>query len=364
MEEKQLDFNQPLLSVRRFSPKVAFETDNERKTNDVLVRLPPLPAYKSDFTSGPVSHPGTVPFMWEQSPGRPKAESKLLTTRVVEQPPITPNLPPGRVLMAKQQDSNKVSKGLPVTQSRTGSTVSNSQNVTKHASPKEVMQEKANSDSDDEDEAYHDALDTLSRTESFVMNCSVSGLSELDDQELQPSQSSSRDQARSFMIGRFLPAAKAIASGTPQYTSRQVKEVVNRQPRQVKEVVNRQPRQVKEVVNRQRDSPHRQLFLSNYLQNIGGEQSEDEDDNYNGSENYATKVCGLFPRFCLLNPIPGLRMEDRVLRSPAHGMQAKSRASKSETSEVLFCPYLLFFFCHYFHVELLSILYLCCTAAC
>lgn len=194
MEEKQLDFNQPLLSVRRYSSTVASETENKRKTENSLARLPPLPPYKSELKSGPVRNPGTVPFVWEQTPGRPKDEKKLQTT-IVEQSPITPNLPPGRVLKAKREDTEKVSKGKRVTQATTGSTVSNSQSVTsmnkyvrKSENLKEAMREKASSVSDDGDEAYQDALDTLSRTESFFMSCSVSGLSELDDQGFQPSE--------------------------------------------------------------------------------------------------------------------------------------------------------------------------------
>ncbi|KAF7833916.1 uncharacterized protein G2W53_008775 [Senna tora] len=328
MEEKQLDFNQPFLSVRRFSSsQVVSETDNKRKTKDSsLVRLPPVTHYKSDLKSGPVSHPGTVPFMWEQTPGIPKDESKSLPTPASKQPLITtPNLPPGRVLKVKPQDSSdQVSKVVSVTQYVAASSLD--KNVTKHESPNEAImkQEKVSAGgSDDGDEAYQDALDTLSRTESFFMNCSVSGLSGLDDQELQQSESFSRDQqARNFMIGRFLPAAKAIACETPQYMSRKPPLVVQEQPRQVKE-----------VVSRQRDSPHRQIVLSHYNQNIGTEESEDEDDDYNESENHATKVCGLFPRFCLLNPLPGLRMQDRVLSSAAHGRQARKEHARTAYGE-------------------------------
>ena len=343
MEEKRLDFNQPLLSVRRFSSTVTSENDNKRKTGKSVAKLPPLPAYKSELKSGPVSNPGTVPFVWEKTPGRPKDESKS-QTRVVEWPSITPKLPPGRVLKVEQQDSDKVPKGISFTQSRTGSTVSNSQGVaslgnkvTKHESIKEIIQEKESSGSDDGDEAYQDALDTLSRTESFFMSCSVSGLSGWDDQEVQPSASFSMDQqARDFMIGRFLPAAKAMAAETPQiqYTSK--KAVVTQE----------QPRQVKKVVNGEKPRPLNQKWqkvLPNYAQDIGREESEDESDN-DGAENYAPKVCGLFPRFCLLNPIPGLRMEDRVLNTPVHGMQGKSIASSRRTAkEVLIGPYLLLF---------------------
>ncbi|RDX83699.1 hypothetical protein CR513_35352, partial [Mucuna pruriens] len=333
MEEKQLDFNQPLLSVRRISSTTASENDNKSKPDKSLPKRPPLPFYKSELKSGPVSNPGTVPFVWEKIPGRPKNESKLQTW-AVEQPSVAPKLPPGRVLKVEQQDSDTIFRGMSVTQSRTGSSVSNSQRVasldnkvTKHESPKEVIEEKGGSGSDDGDETYLDALDTLSRTESFFMSCSVSGLSEWDDQEIQQSGSFSMDQqARDFMIGRFLPAAKAMASETPQVQHYSRKPLVTQE----------QPKQVRKVVSGARSHPLNQKWqkvLPHYAQDIGREESEDESDDNDGFENYAPKVCGLFPRFCLLNPIPGLRMEDKIPSSTVHGVQSKSIASHRRTAK-------------------------------
>lgn len=359
MEEKQLDFNQPLLSVRRFSPTVASENDNKRKTDKSSAKRPPLPSYKSELKSGPVSNPGTVPFVWEKSPGRPKNESKL-QTRPVERPFETPKLPPGRVLKVEQQQDfdNKVPKGTSVTQSRTETTVSDSQSVssldnkmTKNEGRKEVIQGKESPGSDNGDETYLDALDTLSRTESFFMNCSVSGLSEWDDQKVQPSKSFSADQqARDFLIGRFLPAAKAMASETPhvQYASR--KPLVT--------LTQEQPRLVRKAASGAKSRPVDQKWqkvLPHYAQDTNWEESEGESDDNDRYENYAPKVCGLFPRFCLLNPIPGLRMEDdRILSSAVHGVQGKSIASHRRTAkEVLICPCLLLFcICYYFHFRL------------
>ncbi|TKY48937.1 hypothetical protein E2542_SST26361 [Spatholobus suberectus] len=320
MEEKQLNLNQPLLSVRRFSSTVISETDHKSKTDNSLARLPPPHAYKSELKSVPVRNAGTVPFVWEKTPGRPKDESKL-ETQAVEKPPITPNFPPGRVSKIKQQS---------LTEMRTGSTLSNSHSVasfdkrvTKYS--KEETKEKEISDSDDGDEAYEDALDTLSRTESFFMSCSVSGLSGWDEQEVQPSGSFSSDQqARDFMIDRFLPAAKAMTSEAPQYASK--KAFVGQE----------QQKQKNKEVNTESSIPlnqHRPKALTHYTQDIDKEESEDESDVCNEYENYTTTTCGLFPRFCLLNPIPGSRMLDKVQRNAAHGMQAKSAASHIESTK-------------------------------
>ncbi|KAG5020766.1 hypothetical protein JHK87_016621 [Glycine soja] len=333
MEEKQLDFNQPLLSVRRISSTAASENDNKRKPDKSVRKRPPLPFYKSELKSGPVTNPGTVPFVWEKTPGRPKNESKL-QTRAVERPSVAPKLPPGRVLKVEQQCSDKVPKGASVTQSRTGSSVSDSprtasldNKVTKHESPQEVIEEKESSGSDDEDENYLDALDTLSRTESFFMSCSVSGLSEWDDQEVQLSGNFSTDQqARDFMIGRFLPAAKAMASETPQIQHNSRKTLVTQeQPKQAWKVVSE--------ANSRPLNPKWQKVLPHYAQDIGREESEDESDDNDGYENNAPKVCGLFPRFCLLNPVPGLRMEGRNRSSTFHGVQSKSITSHRRTAK-------------------------------
>jgi len=244
MEEKQLNFNQPLLSVRRFSSTVANEADRRSKTDDSLTH------YQSELKSVPVRNAGTVPFVWEKVPGKPKDETKLQTQSVTE--------------------------------SRTGSSFSsNSQRVAsldkrvpKYS--KDGNMEKESSYSDDGDESYKDAFDTLSRSESFFTSCSFSGLSGWEEQEAQSYGSFSSDhlQARDFMIG---------------YVSK--KELVGQE----------QQKQKKREVNV-------------------------ESDECNEYEKSNTTSCGLFPRFCILNPMPGLRM-DKDQRNAAHRMHDKSGAS-------------------------------------
>ncbi|KAL8229627.1 hypothetical protein R6Q57_014527 [Mikania cordata] len=48
--------------------------------------------------SGPLRNPGTVPFEWEQTPGRPKYETKT------QKPHDVPNPPPGRIFKSNKQD--------------------------------------------------------------------------------------------------------------------------------------------------------------------------------------------------------------------------------------------------------------------
>ncbi|KAF7146492.1 hypothetical protein RHSIM_Rhsim04G0074600 [Rhododendron simsii] len=98
MEEKQLNFNRPLLSLRRFPSTVSTETDEKKRTGKSLPNVRRIPCYRPELKSGPVRIPGTVPFVWEQYPGRPKAKAESHTQT---RSPIIPKPPPGRVLKAK-----------------------------------------------------------------------------------------------------------------------------------------------------------------------------------------------------------------------------------------------------------------------
>ncbi|XP_057506219.1 uncharacterized protein LOC130789467 [Actinidia eriantha] len=331
MEDKQLDFNQPLLSVRRYSSTAGSEKDVKQKTGYPLPGIPVLPSYKSELKSGPVRNPGTVPFTWEQCPGRPKDERKS-RAQPPEQPHIIPKLPPGRIMEVKQPAPDKVSEdssgrevGKVPSSLRSISSIEES--ITKFESSRDAIQDKDSSDSGDGDEAYQDALDTLSGTESFFLNCSISGLSGLDGPEVKPSGTFSMDpQTRDFMMGRFLPAAKAMASETPQYASR-------KQP-----VVKEQPRQLRQIINGDKRPPlhrPRAYNLPNFLENNKEEESDDEDDDFDEPGNLSTKACGLLPKFCLkgslclLNPVPGMSVRTRVPMSRANRTQARSASAGS-----------------------------------
>ena len=72
-----------------------------------------------------------------------------------------------------------------------------------------------------------------------------------------------------------------------------------------------QQKQKKKEVNTESSCPinqHRPKALPHYTQDIDGEES----DNCSEYANYTTTTWGLFPRFCLLNPMPGLRIVDKV----------------------------------------------------
>lgn len=341
MEDKQLNFNQPLLSVRRNASAVVAEKDDKKGTKSSLGHLPRPPSYKSELKSGPVRNPGVVPFVWEQSPGKPKDEGMLQIDKI-DRPSNAPKLPPGRTLKANKQYSdnhpsnptiNRNEIGKPDVYQRVPSVDQMSHGVECF----EDLVEEENSDSREGSEIYVDALDTLSRTESFFLNCSVSGVSGLVEQDVKPSGIFSADpETRDFMIDRFLPAAKAMVSEiqTPQYVPKKP-PVIQDQPRQLKKVVN---------ADKKPQLRYGPSFVQHYTQSQYTEEEESDDD-YDEISNLQTKVCGLLPRFCLrssfclLNPVPGMSVRTRVPTSPAsrvHDTRSSSASSCSKTENERF----------------------------
>ncbi|XXG61535.1 hypothetical protein AAC387_Pa05g0122 [Persea americana] len=331
MEEKQLDFNAPLMSVRRFTSTTALNTEDSKRVEKFLPKKPPLPSYKPELKSGPVRNPGAVPFLWEQIPGRPKDGSGLRPNNP-ELHPLVPKLPPGITVGAKHPSSAKSTeekepeaftvikplqndnfKGLPDVFS------SNGNETSLDRSKRDCKEEHTPTLEDHNDDAFSDAPDTLSHTESFSMNCSLSGLSSLDGLELKPSRSTSIDpQAWDFMMDRFLPAAKAMASESPQYASR--KQPMAREPvRLVRQVYDgdgdRQP-----LFGDDRQPLHHQYrpyALPQHSQAEVEEASGDDEEDYD-LDNLTAKACGVLPQFCLknslclLNPVPGMKIQSQM----------------------------------------------------
>lgn len=267
MEEKQLDFNRPLISVRR--PTQTSESENKTRSFDSVTNKihPSPPVYKSDIKSGPVRNPGTVPFQWEHKPGKPKYESQPEFQRVVE-PHFVPKLPPGR--KPETRADHKTNTG--------GDNVEDAKSYSSRY------------DDDDSDGTYLDAIDTLSRSESFFFNCGVSGL-DGSGVLVEPFGTFSSDQqTQDLMMGRFLPAAKALTSDTPPRLARKPPKP-EEPPRQLMKKVVTQ--------NKVEQNPYRFHHSPD---------QEEEDEN---TSSMASGVCGLVLRSSLglLNPVPSVRMQ-------------------------------------------------------
>ncbi|KAJ8534550.1 hypothetical protein K7X08_016278 [Anisodus acutangulus] len=319
MEDKQLKFNQPLLSVRRISPVMISQRDEKKKADNFFPAMQHPPHYKSELKSGLVGNPGTVPFLWEQIPGRPKDE-RGPQTRLAEKPPTAPKLPPGWKLRDNQDfdQTGKIQNAMP----SLTSLYENVKTIESFDSSKEMAHDKEKIESEDGDEAY---LDTLSRTGSSYLNCSISGLSEFDEPESNP-------QTRDFMMGRFLPAAKAMTSDktseTPYYV-RKKQPPVEDQRRQMMKVINgdRRPQL--------RYGPSFTLYHSQAHE----EEEESDDDGYDNG-NLPSKICGLLPHFCLissfrlLNPVPAMSVRTRTgSSSTASCSGTENEQSTSDVSE-------------------------------
>ncbi|MCL7024197.1 hypothetical protein MKW94_001373 [Papaver nudicaule] len=267
--------------------------------------------------------------------------------------PVTPKLPPGRVVEIKRREPtekefreeppprNEVVKvshiSKLVSYSRRNKLFSGSDNTTNDASKLEVVKDVglsekkggSESEGDGDDDAFIDAQDTLSRSESFFFNCSISGVSGLDgcaDAKPQSGTFSTDPKTRDFMMGRFLPAAKAMASDTPQYAPRR-QGVAAREPllRQLPRVVNEDTSNLLQI------TPYAEpKFVSE------DESEDDEDDDYSEAGDSLSKGCGLFPRLCLrssaclLNPVPGMKVRSRIPVSSSRQVKAWTRAEKPQ----------------------------------
>lgn len=295
MEDKRLDLDVPLLSVRRHSVPPPVKPSTKLQESAAKTPTPSwrsaVPFYKSDLKSGPVRDPGVVPFVWEQKPGQPKhgvsSRNRL--------PPV-PFLPPGWIPNNEDPDRNF---GNP-----------NSIFEDKPMEDAVVMASEELMKVKEEEAEFSDAVETLSRTESFFMNCSLSGLSGIPDAVVPSGSFFTDPQVRDLMMDRFLPAAKAMTTGSPQCPPRKPARVVER---------------VENSEHRLRRVPlpyqHRPNFVARYPHDeIESSDCDDDVNNYEGSGHFTSKACGLLPRlcmkssFCLLNPMPGMKVGGRQRR--------------------------------------------------
>ncbi|KAL9267426.1 hypothetical protein AKJ16_DCAP22153 [Drosera capensis] len=295
MEDAQLNFDQPLLSVRRgpSTPTLANQKESTYSASH-------LPYYKSELKSGSVRNPGSVPFQWERMPGRPKDETTP-QPKSVEQPPLAPKLPPGRIINHIPKHSRKSSTDSAVIMAAVDNAgppshcSSEVENVAELEVSTKQMDQENMSTAEDDDSNYVDALDTLSRTESAFLNSTVSGASGADGFYIKPSGSFTDPHARDFMMGRFLPAAQAVALEVPQFCSRK------------QHVVKEEPELPKKAIRWDWQSTVYIPCTPDKMEEEDGVSDDSEEDERTGTKNWSGKGCGLLPRFCLLNPVPGIR---------------------------------------------------------
>ncbi|KAH7858748.1 hypothetical protein Vadar_027569 [Vaccinium darrowii] len=322
MQKKQLDLDQPLLSVRRFSSKLASSKElNKKKTEKSLPhRQQSLPVCKSDWELEQVTKPAAVPFTWEQIPGKAKGENQSPL-----EPSNTPRLPPGRACdTLNPYEDRSVFK--PQIHS---SPIPNEISTLWESLKKTVNAEGDACDSESEGDDYSDALDTLSPTDTVSMKCSGSGLSGFGWSD-RCGNFSADTQTKDFMMNRFLPAAKAMVLDTPQYGPKKQPMTPDR------------PRPVKKVVSGEMKLLHEQkcsVVVPYNVKHKEGGSEEEEDEPVNTSKK-TVKAFGLFSRFCLknslclLNPVPGMKVRTKVPNSSTKEARLPPSPSAKEVNRM------------------------------
>lgn len=328
MDKKGLNINRPLLSVRRFSSVSSQKNENRRNESYLAVRSA-MESCKTGSTSKPLMNSGSVPFGWEHTPGRPKNETP---SSVLKVPPPARFFKPRKVIKPECSKSGK----------------------------KENSGPRYDDYGDSSGEVYMDALDTLSRGETSFRSCNASGVNGIGS-NMKPSKFHSCSSAsgvnglgtnmkpsafrsysargvngygsnmkpsaylmadpRNFMLGRFLPAARAIAKDVPR---RSFKE----------NDVKKKPQEVKKLVHK--DSFHNKVqhrYEPNFVQDVTHDKEEEQDDydsdyEYQAHGKKSSRFCGLIPRFCSANSVHGMSMRASLPTAPTN----KTLASTSTSS--------------------------------
>lgn len=343
MAERKLNFNAPLMSVRRIASRPASPNRDNRKivrnsspnrqhTTSIRDTLS-----EPDFTLEQVTEPVAVPFNWEQIPGQRKDGDK--PEPLPRAASITPRVPPGKAYeVTRQPPDTEYSYGTDVrlqikTQCSFSSNVGESNKFSKEATNERGALELDN----EEEDVFSDALDTISSKESVSLNCSASGLSGSDGAGLvKPSGSFLTDpKTRDFMMKRFLPAAKAMALEAPRtYSLKRQASVVQQQPKEVKKVTGEEKRPLNDLMA-SRLVPQYGDYQEVEDEEEESEEEEEIDHQYDDPRKISMRGCGLFPRLCfrnslsLLGPVPGLKVRTGTLQKTAYNQSYSKSVKKA-----------------------------------
>lgn len=334
MSERKLNINAPLMSVRRSSATSPSLTEARKK---ILEKRHTLACNKSDMSLDQVTEPVAVPFNWERIPGRCKSNKGGSEPQLPKNPSTTqiPKLPPGKSINSTKQPLEKESKVANKFSSSNKSKSFSSSMVNIDADRERKAERNVERtrfkdvNEEVEEDVYSDALQTLSPTESYSMNCSVSGVSGLDTLDANAKKFgnfSTDQQTRDFMMNRFLPAAKAMTLQPPQYSSKKQSVLVEQQPRDVNKLV------------REAKKPLPNQYSTDIVPYTGHcqeelKESEDDDDDYDNPVSFSGKGCGILPNLhirnslCLLNPVAGMKMKNQVPLSSTNEVGKPNKSS-------------------------------------
>ncbi|CAG7899117.1 unnamed protein product [Brassica rapa] len=289
MAERKLNLEAPLLSTRRMQKTSAVSVRRNKTfdfthddTSAVTVLVPDMGL--DHFTES-----ASVPFTWEQAPGKLKGNDSTTPQEV-----FTPCLPPGKAI-----DRNLSSK------------------------TKQVDEEEESED------VFSDARDTLSPKDSFSVKNSISGVSGYGVvTEMKKTLNPCEDpQSRDFMLNRFLPAAKAMTVEQSHYAlNRKPSSCMSEPTLQIRELV---PEEKRQTFKRYDES----LVLPYYdHQYIDDEESNEDDGEVSEYAYLPRRGCGMLPQLCfkeslgMLNTVPGFKTKHKSF--PSHDQVKSSKVSQ------------------------------------
>ncbi|CAF2251885.1 unnamed protein product [Brassica napus] len=293
MAERKLNLEAPLLSTRRMQKTSAVSVRRNKTFDFTHDDTSSVPVLVPDMGLDHFTESASVPFTWEQAPGRLKGNDSTTTHEV-----FTPCLPPGKAI-----DRNLSSK------------------------TKQVDEEEESED------VFSDARDTLSPKDSFSVNQSISGVSGYGVvAEMKKTLNPCEDpQSRDFMLNRFLPAAKAMTVEQSHYAlNRKPSSCMSEPTLQIRELV---PEEKRQTSKRYDES----LVLPCYdHQYIDDEESEEGDDEVSEYAYLPRRGCGMLPQLCfkeslgMLNTVPGFKTKrnDQVKSSKVSQLKSRFQSVK------------------------------------
>lgn len=278
MEGRKLNLYAPLPSIRRIPSIIERSSESDQITRP---ELRPCPSKKQetpvfvlpDQSYDHLTESASIPFVWEQIPGKPKDDMATL------------------------------------------------------------IQESGLLETDDEEEDEDDEdLDTVPSNGSFSVNCSTSGVSEIEKNGERSDCDDVSRESLDLMMSRFLPAAKAMAlqkhqkhqSSLSSYNSSELKQISpNREA-----LVIRQRSQL--VAEHEHFAIVQSLYDDLNIDDDDDEDDDDVDDDVGGDDyghsdhkiysNVTKKACGFLPRLCsknsfkFLNPVPLDSVSNRSMK--------------------------------------------------
>ncbi|OEL38150.1 hypothetical protein BAE44_0000829 [Dichanthelium oligosanthes] len=277
---KLINLAVPLISVRRH--------DGTEPTATGLL------AYKADATSEPLGHTGAVPFGWEHRPGHPKS---VRTRRPPPVPPLT--------------------------------IVDESSRVAQEPTAVIVASERARGE-----ERFSDAL-SRDDASCVTVNCSLTGLSDAASSACAAAAAAAAvaPGARgSVMMDRFLPAAHAVAAGSPQNTFRKAgtaREPMRSPAARTGGGSDRSPAQrrlpVKHIAAYQYHLPPLPPEGKN-------EDGDDAESDVHSTAGFASKRCGWLPIRCVKS---ALLLSRGARRGAGRPFLSSGGGSQKETNSLL-----------------------------